>query len=146
MKLKDSVTFEESKKMLIAVWARIEPPKVDLTLLGGENVFEMVEKHWHGSGNDVLDFSICWLFCYGNSGGVFEKFGPEILILWEKLFDIPYNRFLEFQTSMDNNEIIDNPLNRYLHKRRDKFREKMNDFTFIDRNIRDFLLMSMLYS
>jgi hypothetical protein len=46
---------------------------------------------------------------------------------------------------MDNGEIIKDPLNRYLHKRREKFREKIEDFTFIDRSIHDFLLMLMLY-
>jgi hypothetical protein len=109
-------------------------------------VFVEIEKYWHGSGYAVLDFSVCWLFCYGNSGGKYGKFESEIPALWKQLFDIPYNRFLDFQTSMDNGKTIKSPLDRYLHKRRDEFRDKMEDFTFIDRSIHDFLLMIMLYN
>ena len=146
MRLKEGITFDESKKMLITVWEKTEPSNVDMTLLGDENMINEIEKYWQGSGHTVSDFSVCWLFCYGNSGGNrYEKFETEIRALWKQLFDIPYNRFSDFQTSMDNGEIIKDCFNRYLHKRREKFRDKMEDFTFIDRSIHDFLLMLMLY-
>ena len=88
---------------------------------------------------------MCWLFCYGNSGGIYEHFKSEMPPLWEKIFDIPYQSLIDFQTAMDNGIVIANPLDRYLHKRRDKDRTKPDKLTFIDKYIRDFILMDILF-
>ena len=128
MRLREGVTFEKSKEMLIGVWKKIA--KVDWTLIDGENVFAEIEKYWQGSGNSVLDFSVCWLFCYGNSDGRYKKFESEIPVLWKELFDIPYDCFLYFQTAMDGGESPVKSDDRYLHKRRDESRGKIEDFTF----------------
>ena len=149
MRLRDGMTFEEAKKKIVAVWKKVKvKPSVDWSLIDDEeheDVFDKIEQYWLGNDDKVLDFSVCWLFCYGNSGGIYEHFKPEIPLLWEKLFDIPYQSLIDFQTAMDNGIKIACPLDRYLHKRRDKYRTTPDKFTFIDNKIRDFILMSILY-
>ena len=143
MKLKEGVSFEKATEMLIEMWNKVEPPEP------GKAMAEEVEACWHGDDNGVWDFSVCWLFCYGNSGGIrYERFKPGVLDLWDKLFDIPYQSFLDFQDAMDK---IEDPKDtktteeKYLHRRRDEYRGKMEDFTFVDKCIRNFVLFSILH-
>ena len=131
MRLRDGITFKDSMRMLNEVWHKVRRPKVDPTLLGGALHFDEIEQHWlKVNDHEVQDFSVCWLFCYGNSGGSYAGFEPEIPVLWNRLFVIPYDVFVYFQTAMDDGMVIDPPEERYLHKRRNKFYDKMADFTF----------------
>jgi len=131
MRLREGVTFDKSKEMLIEVWNKVRPPKVDLSLVDGENLHNEIEQYWKQiNDHEVLNFSVCWLFCYGNSAFGYEAFTPEIPALWKKLFDIPFDCFEYFQTAMDGGKIPVSSEDRYLHKRREKYRNNMDGFTF----------------
>ena len=132
MRLRDGVTFDEAKKMIVDVWQSVRPPSVNKELLGdGDVFFKEIEQYWiKVNDHEVLDFSVCWLFCYGNSGGSYKNFEPEVPDLWKKLFVIPYDVFVYFQTAMDNGIVIESPAKRYMHKIRDKFYDDTVAFTF----------------
>jgi len=145
MKLKEGVSFDKATEMLVKVWDVAGQEDRDWEMRAGEKVFTLMEKYWRGEGNDVWDYSVCWLFCYGDSGKNYEEFEPRIPRLWNELFDIPYDRFVEFQTAADGG-VIASALGRYLHGRREKFRDEMEAFTFADEGTFAHSLLPMLHA
>ena len=118
MRLRQGLTFDESIRLIKRAWENVNATDREI---------DSIDRNWKRIGNkeEVEDSSVCWLFCYADSGPRYDWHQQEILGgggelgLWDQLFDdeFKYSRFLEFQTNMDGGR---NPAaeERYLHRQR----------------------------
>ena len=118
MRLRQGLTYAESKRLIHEAWENANANAREIA---------SIDRNWNRFGNreEVTDSSVCWLFCYADSGNSYANHKREILGeegeggLWNRLFDddLIFNALLEFQTNKDGS-IIASAEDRYLHKKR----------------------------